>query len=106
MSEIQPRKKLSLGRKTLSTKRTSTISNNLKSNLQAKKANKVADFLVNADKELSAIYKRRVAVDKQITQIEQRLLFAKSEPLQDFLFELKTEDFNLLTQIHAKVSKL
>lgn len=104
MSEIQPRKKLSLGRKTLSTNRTSTISKNLKSNLQAKKANKVDDFLVNADKDLAAVYKKRISVDNQITQIEQRLLFAKSEPLQDYLFELKTEDFDLLTQIHAKVS--
>jgi hypothetical protein len=106
MSEIQPRKKLSLGRKTLSTNRTSTISKNLKSNLQAKKDNKVTDFLVNADKDLSAMYKKRIAVDNQITQIEQRLLFAKSEPLQDYLFELKTEDFDLLTQIYARVSRL
>ena len=106
MSEIQPRKKLSLGRKTLSTNRTSTLGKNLKSNLQAKKANRVDDFLVNADKGLAAIYKKRIAVSNQITQIEHRLLFAKSEPLQDYLFELKTEDFDLLTQIYAKVSKL
>lgn len=45
MAEQQPRKKLSLGRKTLSTNRTTTISNNLKTKLQEKKENNVSNFL-------------------------------------------------------------
>jgi hypothetical protein len=92
MAEQQPRKKLSLGRKTLSTNRT-TISSNLKTKLQEKKESNISTFFKKAPKEISKLYTERQKVCEQITQIEQRLLFAKSEPLQEFLFELKTKDF-------------
>ncbi|AXA33098.1 hypothetical protein [Francisella adeliensis] len=103
MAEQQPRKKLSLGRKTLSTNRTTTISNNLKTKLQEKKESNISSFFKKANKEISGLYAERQKVCEQITQIEQRLLFAKSEPLQEFLFELKTKDFELLSQINALI---
>ena len=103
----QPRKKLSLGgRKTLTTKRTSSIASNLKTKIQAKKSDSVKNFLETADSELSKVYKERSAVAEQIKNLEQRLMFAKSEPLQEALFELKTKDFELLAQISQKVSSL
>ncbi|QIV95728.1 hypothetical protein EDC55_12211 [Allofrancisella inopinata] len=106
MSEQQPRKKLSLDRKTLTTNRTSNISSSLKSKLQNKKENNISNFLMNSNKELSSLYQERQKLDEQIKQIEQRLLFAKSEPLQDFLFELKTKDFELLTKINSHINSL
>ena len=104
MSDQEPRKKLSLGRKTLTTNRTSTLSNNLKTKLQAKKEDNVADFFKKANKELSNLYSERQTLDDQIKQMEHRLLFAKSEPLQEYLFELKTKDFELLSKINSLIS--
>lgn len=104
MSDIQPRKKLSLGRKKLTTDRTSSLSSNLKNKLQAKKEDTIQNFFKNADKELNNLYQERKTIEHQIKQIEQRLLFAKSEPLQEFLFELKTKDFELLTKINSYIS--
>lgn len=103
MAEQQPRKKLSLGRKTLSTNRTTTISSNLKNKLQEKKETNISNFFNKTNKEISNLYTERQKVCEQIKQIEQRLLFAKSEPLQEFLFELKTKDFKLLSQINALI---
>ena len=103
MSDQEPRKKLSLGRKTLTTNRTSSLSNNLKTKLQAKKENNVADFFRSANKELANLYSQRQTLDDQIKQMEHRLLFAKSEPLQEYLFELKTQDFELLSKINALI---
>jgi len=105
MSDQEPRKKLSLGRKTLTTTRTSSLSTNLKTKLQAKKENNVDDFFRNSSKELSKLYNERKILDDQIKQMEHRLLFAKSEPLQEYLFELKTKDFELLAQINALIIK-
>ena len=69
MSDQEPRKKLSLGRKTLTTNRTSTLSNNLKTKLQAKKENNVEDFFRNSNKELSKLYSERKTLDNQIKQM-------------------------------------
>lgn len=107
MSDQQPRKKLSLGgRKKLSTPRTSNLSSNLKTKLQAKKEDNIQSFFKNANKELKGLYQQRETLEEQIKQIEQRLLFAKSEPLQEFLFELKSKDFELLVEINSHVSNL
>jgi uncharacterized protein YaaN involved in tellurite resistance len=106
MSDQQPRKKLSLGRKKLSTPRASNLSSNLKNKLQAKKEDNVQKFFKNSDKELNQLYQDRKTIEQQIKQIEQRLLFAKSEPLQDFLFELKSKDFELLIKINSYISNL
>jgi hypothetical protein len=103
MSEQQPRKKLSIGRKTLTTSRATGISNNLKNKLAAKKDDNISNFLQNSGKELAGLYKERKIVDEQIKQMEHRLLFARSEPLQEYLFELKTKDFDLLTKINTLV---
>ncbi len=103
MSNEQPRKKLSLGRKTLTTKINSSLSSNLKTKLQAKKEDYVAEFFRNANKELSNLYVERQTLDNQIKQIEHRLLFAKSEPLQEYLFELKTKDFELMSKINSLI---
>ena len=104
MSDQEPRKKLSLGRKTLTTNRTSTLSSNLKTKLQAKKENNLDHFFKNSNKELSKLYSERKTLDNQIKQMEHRLLFAKSEPLQEYLFELKTKDFELLSKINSLIS--
>ncbi|WP_432773420.1 hypothetical protein [Francisella salimarina] len=107
MSEQEPRKKLSLGsRKKLSVNRTSSLSTNLKTRLQAKKEDNIQSFFNNADKELRELYQQRQTLEDQIKQIEQRLLFAKSEPLQEFLFELKTKDFALLAKINSHINTL
>ncbi|WP_150466720.1 hypothetical protein [Francisella sp. SYW-9] len=106
MSDQQPRKKLSLGRKKLSTTRTSSISSNLKTKLQAKKEDNIQTFFQNTNKELRELYQQRKTLEEQIKQIEQRLLFAKSEPLQDFLFELKSKDFDLMVQINSFVKSI
>ncbi|QIW09507.1 hypothetical protein [Francisella sp. LA112445] len=106
MSDQQPRKKLSLGRKKLSTTRTSSISSNLKTKLQAKKEDNIQNFFQNTSKELRELYQQRKTLEEQIKQIEQRLLFAKSEPLQDFLFELKSKDFDLMVQINSFVKSI
>ena len=103
MSDQEPRKKLSLGRKTLTTNRISTLSTNLKTKIQAKKENNVEDFFRNANIKLSKLYNERKALDDQIKQMEHRLLFAKSEPLQEYLFELKTKDFELLSKINCLI---
>lgn len=103
MSDREPRKKLSLGRKKLSTNRTTTLSNNLKTKLKAKKEDSVVNFFKNTNKELSNLYNQRQTLDAQIKQMERRLLFAKSEPLQEYLFELKTKDFALLSKINALI---
>ena len=107
MLDNKPRKKLSLGKKTITTKRTvSSISDNLKNKIQAKKTNNNYDNLFkNASKKLIDLHEQRKIIIKQIKQIEQRLLFAKSEPLQEFLFELKTQDFDLLTKINSEISR-
>lgn len=108
MSEQQPRKKLSLGdRKKPSTTRVSSlISVNLKTKIQAKKEDNIQNFLKNTNKKLREIYQQRQTLEEQIKQIEQRLLFAKSEPLQDFLFELKSKDFELLVKINSFINTL
>lgn len=106
MSDQQPRKKLSLGKKKLSTNRTSNLSNNLKTKLKAKKEDNIENFFQNTNKELNELYQHRQTIDKQIKQIEQRLMFAKSEPLQDFLFELKSKDFELLVKINSYINTL
>ncbi|ASG68660.1 hypothetical protein fh0823_17240 [Francisella halioticida] len=106
MSDQQPRKKLSLGRKKLSTARISNISSNLKTKLQAKKEDNIQDFFQNTNKELKDLYQQRETLKEQIKQIEQRLLFAKSEPLQDFLFELKSKDFDLLVKINSYIKNI
>ena len=106
MSDQQPRKKLSLGRKKLSTTRTSNISSNLKTKLQAKKEDNIQNFFQNTSKELRDLYQERKTLKEQIKQIEQRLLFAKSEPLQDFLFELKSKDFDLLVKINSYIQNI
>ena len=103
MSNQAPRKKLSLGRKTLTTTRVATLRTNLKTKLQAKKANNVENFFKNANKELSKLYNERQTLDDQIKKMEHRLLFAKSEPLQEYLFELKTKDFELLSKINSLI---
>ncbi|MFC4893113.1 hypothetical protein ACFPDQ_08635 [Pseudofrancisella aestuarii] len=103
----QPRKKLSLSaRKTLTTNRAVTSSNNLKNKLQAKKESSVSNFLRHADSDLASLYEERNDVVEQIKQLEQRLQFAKSEPLQEFLIELKSKDFDLLAKINDRVSKI
>ncbi|MED7818717.1 MULTISPECIES: hypothetical protein [unclassified Francisella] len=106
MSDQEPRKKLSLGRKKLSTTRTSSISSNLKTKLQAKKEDNIQSFFQNTNKELRDLYQQRKTLEEQIKQIEQRLLFAKSEPLQDFLFELKSKDFDLLVEINSYINNI
>jgi vacuolar-type H+-ATPase subunit E/Vma4 len=106
MSDQQPRKKLSLDRKKLSTTRTSSISSNLKTKLQAKKEDNVQNFFQNTNKELKDLYQQRKTLEEQIKQIEQRLLFAKSEPLQDFLFELKSKDFDLMVKINSYINNI
>ncbi|ACD30476.1 hypothetical protein [Francisella tularensis] len=107
MSEQQPRKKLSLGdRKKPSTTRVSSLSVNLKTKLQAKTEDNIQNFFKNTNKELQELYQQRKTLEEQIKQIEQRLLFAKSEPLQDFLFELKSKDFELLVKINSFINNL
>ena len=111
MSEQQPRKKLSLGdRKKPSTTRVSSLSLslsvNLKTKLQAKKEDNIQNFFKNTNKELRELYQQRQTLEEQIKQIEQRLLFAKSEPLQGFLFELKSKDFELLVKINSFINSL
>ncbi len=107
MSEQEPRKKLSLGsRKKLSVNRTSSLSTNLKTRLQAKKEDNIQNFFNNANKELGELYQQRQTLEDQIKQIEQRLLFAKSDPLQEFLFELKSQDFDLLAKINSYINTL
>ena len=106
MSEQQPRKKLSLGdRKKPSTTRVSSLGVNLKTKLQAKTEDNIQNFK-NTNKELRELYQQRKTLEEQIKQIEQRLLFAKSEPLQDFLFELKSKDFELLVKINSFINNL
>nr|MCX3303529.1 hypothetical protein [Bacillus pacificus] len=60
----------------------------------------------NTNNELRGLYQQRKTLEEQINQIEQRLLFAKSEPLQDFLFELKSKDFELLVKINSFINNL
>jgi len=102
----QPRKKLSLGKKPLSIQRTSTLATNLKTKMQSKKEDGVKSFFKTADIGLSKLYEQRNNVLEQIKQLEHRLLFAKSEPLHEYLFELKTQDFELLAKISDKVTNL
>ncbi|GAB4221799.1 MAG: hypothetical protein Kow0076_0650 [Francisella sp.] len=105
MSE-QQRKKLSLNnRKILSSPRVSTLSTNIKKKIQATKEDNIQKILKNTDKEVLDLYQQRKTLDAQIKQIEQRLLFAKSEPLQNFLFELKAKDFDLLVKINSFLRK-
>ncbi|ALB01962.1 hypothetical protein ACH24_04845 [Francisella persica ATCC VR-331] len=107
MSEQKPRKKLSLGdRKKPSTTRVPSLSANLKTKLQIKKEDNIQNFFKNTNKEFSDLYQQRQILEEQIKQIEQRLLFAKSEPLQDFLFELKSKDFELLIKINSFINTL
>ena len=97
-----PRKKLSLSGKTkltLKSKKTSPIASNLKSRLRSKEEDSVTEVIKNLNEEVAALYEERKQVLEQIKKVSQRLLFARSEPLQDFLVELKEQDFKLMTQI-------
>ena len=110
MSELKPRKKLSLGRKTLTTnsklKTSRTINNNLRDKLKAKKEKSVNNFLENADSNLTKLYEERKSIVNQIKQVEQRLQFATSQPLQEYLIELKKDDFKCLTKINNYIISL
>ncbi|MDE4955249.1 hypothetical protein, partial [Francisella tularensis] len=78
----------------------------LKTKLQAKTEVNIQNFCKNTNKELRELYQQRKTLEEQIKQIDQRLLFAKSEPLQDFLFELKSKDFVLLLKINSFINTL
>ena len=110
MSELKPRKKLSLGRKTLTTnsklKTSRTINSNLRDKLKAKKEKSVNNFLENTDNNLTKLYEDRKSIVNQIKQVEQRLQFATSQPLQEYLIELKKDDFKCLAMINNYIINL
>ncbi|MDE4969711.1 hypothetical protein, partial [Francisella tularensis] len=78
----------------------------LKTKLQAKTEVNIQKFFKNTNKELRELYQQRKNLEEQIKQIEQRLLFAKSEPFKDYLFELKSKDLELLVKINSFINNL
>jgi len=102
MSEIKIRKKLSLGVKKISPK--GKLSENLRKKIDIQKSiTEEKSFLRN--KEVAEVFLQRKSMLKQIQQLENRLKFATSTPLQDLLFELKSKDFELLIKMNDILAK-
>ena len=106
MQTQKPKKTLSLDKNKLSNTKQSKIKYNIKNRLKTKTENDIQIFFKNTDKKLKDLYHERQTLEEQIQQIEKRLIFAKSEPLKSFLFELKSKDFDLLTKINLYVKNI